>query len=67
MFSSIKNGLKTLFGVNAKTTEADAISKPKENDPNMTTPVVIKPSKKSATKKKAAPKKKATAKKKAKS
>ena len=47
MFSSIKNGLKALFGVNAKTTEADTISTPKENDPNM-------------TKKKAAPKKKAT-------
>ena len=29
MFSSIKNMFKTLFGVNAKTTEADAISIPK--------------------------------------
>lgn len=62
MFSSIKNMFKTLFGGNA-----EEVVKPKENDPNMTTPVIIKASKKPAPKKKAAPKKKSTAKKKAKS
>jgi hypothetical protein len=63
MFSSIKNMFKTLFGANAETVDG----MDKQNNPNMTTPVVIKAPKKPATKKKAAPKKKATAKKKAKS
>lgn len=54
---------KTLFGANAETVDG----MDKQNNPNMTTPVVIKAPKKPATKKKAAPKKKATAKKKAKS
>lgn len=65
MFATIKKMFKSLTGVNSSTTEIGSV--PKADDPNMTTPVVIKPSKKSATKKKAAPKKKATAKKKAKS
>ena len=42
MFSSIKNMFKTLFGVNAET--VDDIDK--VDNPNMTTPVVIKPAKK---------------------
>ena len=63
MFSSIKNMFKTIFGVNAETVE----SKDKVDNPNMTTPVVIKAPKKPTTKKREATKKKATAKKKAKS
>ena len=65
MFATIKKMFKSLTGVNSSTTETGSV--PKADDPNMTTPVVIKAPKKPAPKKRAATKKKAPAKKKAKS